>query len=206
MKTRLFIIFAIGLLPLFGFVNNAQSLSCALPQLGAEYDESDYVLHGKVLEKNYYAWDSRMPVVTFEVLESFKGDASGQILVSVNETWDYKFEDGFEYVIFVQKTEFSLEIDSCSPEFLAFPSVVEIIRQVSISEGDMRSATSNIFYESLTEQEKLEFESINNLIQEKKVERWDSGSSQRQLTVIAFLLMIPITGVSAFVIFRRRRK
>jgi len=206
MKTRLFIIFAIALLPLFGFVNNAQSLSCALPQLGAEYDESDYVLHGKVLEKNYYTWDSRMPVVTFEVLESFKEDASGQILVSVNETWDYKFEDGFEYVIFVQKTEFSLEIDSCSPEFLAFPSVVEIIRQVSISEGDMRSATSNIFYESLTEQEKLEFESINNLIQEKKVERWDSGSSQRQFTIIAFLLMIPITGVSAFVIFRRRRK
>jgi len=33
----------------------------------------------------------------------------------------------------------------------------------------MRSATANIFYESLTEQEKLEFESINNLIQEKKL-------------------------------------
>jgi len=54
-------------------------------------------------------------------------------------------------------------------QFLAFPSVVEIIRQVPISEGDMRSATANIFYESLTEQEKLEFESINNLIQEKKL-------------------------------------
>ena len=206
MKTRLLIISLIALLPLFGFVNNAQSLSCALPQLGTEYDESDYVLHGKVLEKNYYAWDSRIPVVTFEVLESFKGDASGQISVSVNENWDYKFEDGFEYVIFVQKTELSLEIDPCSPEFLAFPSVVEIIRQVSISEGDMRSATPNMFYESLTKQEKLEFESINNSIQEKKVERWDSGSSQRQLTIIAFLLMIPIASVTAFVIFRRKRK
>jgi hypothetical protein len=106
----------------------------------------------------------------------------------------------------VQKTELSLEIDPCSPEFLAFPSVVEIIRQVSVSEGDMRSTTPNMFYESLTEQEKLEFESINNLIQEKKVERWDSGSSQRQLTIIAFLLMIPIIGVSVFVIFRRKRK
>ena len=206
MKTRLLIIFLIALLPLFGFVNNVQALSCALPHLGEEYDESDYVLYGKVLEKNYHTWDSRMPVVTFEVLESFKGDASGQISVSVNETWDYNFEEGFEYVIFVQKTELALKIDQCSPEFLAFPSVVEIIRQVSMSEGDMRSATSNIFYESLTEQEKLEFESINNSIQEKKVERWDSGSSQRQLTIIAFLLMIPLTGVSVFVIFRRKRK
>ena len=206
MKTRLLIISLIALLPLFGFINNAQSLSCALPQLGEEYDESDYVLHGKVLEKNYYTWDSRIPVITFEVLESFKGDASGQIHVSVNETWDYQFEDGFEYVIFVQKTEFFLEIAKCSPEFLAFPSVVEIIRQVSISEGDMRSATSNIFYESLTEQEKIEFESINNIIQEKKVERWDSGSSQRQFTIVAFLLIIPIAGVSVFVIFRRKRK
>ena len=205
MKTRLLIISLIALLPLFGFVNNAQALSCALPQLGTEYDESDYVLHGKVLGKNYHAWDSRIPVVTFEVLESFKGDTSGQISVSVNETWDYKFENGFEYVIFVQKTELSLEIDPCSPEFLAFPSVVKIIRQVSISEGDMRSVTPSIFYESLTEQEKLEFESINNLIQEKKVERWDSGSSQRQLTIVAFLLMIPITGVSVFVIFRRKK-
>ncbi|MEX0862900.1 hypothetical protein [Nitrosopumilus sp.] len=206
MKTKFLIIFLIALLPLFGFINNAQALSCALPQLGTEYDNSDYVLHGKVLDKNYYAWDSRMPVVTFEVLESFKGDTSGQISVSVNENWDYKFENGFEYVIFVQKTESSLEIDQCSPEFLAFPSVVEIIRQVSISEGDMRSATSNIFYESLTEQEKLEFESINNLIQEKRVERWDSGSIQMQLTIIAFLLLIPITGVSVFVIFRRKKK
>jgi hypothetical protein len=63
-----------------------------------------------------------------------------------------------------------------------------------------------MFYESLTEQEKLEFESIHNSIQEKKVERWNSGSSQRQFTIIAFLLMIPITGVSVFVIFRRKRK
>jgi len=206
MKSRLLIISLIALLVLFGFINNVQALSCALPQLGAEYDESDYVLHGKVLEKNYYTWDSRIPVVTFEVLESFKGDASGQISVSVNETSDYKFEEGFEYVIFVQKTELSLEIDPCSPAFLAFPSVVEIIRQVSLSEGDMRSATPNMFYESLTEKEKLEFESINNLIQEKKVERWDSGSSQRQLTIIAFVLMIPIASVTAFLIFRRKRK
>ena len=191
---------------MFGFINNAQALSCALPQLGTEYDDSDYVLHGKVLDKNYYAWDSRIPVVTFEVLESFKGDVNEQISVSVNETWDYNFEEGFEYVIFVQKTELALEIDKCAPEFLAFPSVVEIIRQVSMSEGDMRSATPNMFYDSLTEQEKLEFELTNNLIQEKKVERWDSGSGQRQLTIIAFLLMIPITGVSAFVIFRRKRK
>jgi hypothetical protein len=205
MKTRLLIISLIALLPLFGLVNNAQALSCALPQLGVEYDESDYVLHGKVLEKNYYAWDSRIPVVTFEVLESFKGDTSGQISVSVNENWDYKFEDGFEYVIFVQKTELSLEIDPCSPKFLAFPSVVEIIRQVSISEGDMRSATPNMFYESLTEQEKLELESFNNLIHEKNLERWNSGS-QRQLTIIAFVLMIPIASVTAFVIFRRKRK
>ncbi|MGY5149676.1 MAG: hypothetical protein ACW9W3_06405 [Candidatus Nitrosopumilus sp. bin_68KS] len=69
MKARLLIMSLIALLSLFGFVNNAQALSCALPQLGEEYDESDYVLHGKVLEKDYYAWDSRMPVVTFEVLE-----------------------------------------------------------------------------------------------------------------------------------------
>jgi len=120
MKTGFLIIFLIALLPLFGFVNKAQALSCALPQLGMEYDESDYVLHGKVLEKNYYTWDSRIPVVTFEVLESFKGDTSGQISVSVNETWDYKFEDGFEYVIFVQNIELSLEIDPCSPSFWHF--------------------------------------------------------------------------------------
>lgn len=206
MKSRLLIISLIVLLPLFGFANNAHALSCMLPQLGEEYDESDYVLHGKVLEKNYRTWDSRMPVVTFEVLESFKGDTSGQISVSVYETWDYNFEVGFEYVIFVQKTEHSLEIDKCAPEFLAFPSVVEIIRQVSLSEGDMRSATPITVYESLTEQEKLEFESINNLIQEKKVERWNSGGSQRQLTIIVFVLMIPIASVTAFVIFRRKRK
>ena len=206
MKIRLLIIFLVALLSLFGFVNNAQSLSCALPQLDTEYNKSDYVLHGKVLDKYYYVWDSRVPVVTFEVLESFKGNTDDLMSVSVNETWNYQFEDGFEYIIFVQNTEFSLEIDQCSPVFLAFPSVVDIIRQVSMSEGDVRSATPKVFYESLTKQEKLEFELINNLIQEKKVERWDSGSNQRQLTVFAFLLIIPIIGVFVFVIFRRKIK
>lgn len=206
MKTRLLIIPLTAFLMFSGLTTDIHALSCALPLLGMAYDNSDYVIHGKVIAKNYLTWSLQKPMVTFDVLESFKGNVYDQISVSVNENWDYEFEDGFEYVVFIQRTELSLEIDSCSPKFLAFPSVVEIIRQVSLPDSEMRFSTSDMFYNSLTDQEKLEFESTNILIQEKKLERWDSVTSQRQLIIVSSLLLIPISSVSAFVIFRRKRQ
>ncbi|MCH7559861.1 MAG: hypothetical protein IIC67_00575 [Thaumarchaeota archaeon] len=208
MKTRLLIlviIFVIVLLMPSVTIPNVQALLCALPPLGTAFDNSDYVIHGKVIDKNYITWSLQKPIVTFEILESFKGNANEQISVSVNENWGYEFADGFEYVIFVKRTELSLEVDPCSPKFLALPSVVNIVRQVSLPDNEMRSSNSNIFYEKLTEQEKLEYESLNQLIQEKGTERWDSVTLQRQLSIIAFVLMISITGIAIFFIYRRRK-
>ncbi len=109
MKTILLVIPIIVLLISSGFANNAHSLSCAIPNLGDVFDESDYVFHGTVLDKNYLTWDLQMPVVTFQILESFKGNAYDQISITVSEQWDYNFEDGFEYVVFVYQEEMSLQ-------------------------------------------------------------------------------------------------
>ena len=188
---------------MISFIPNVSALSCTLPVLGDSFEKSDYVIHGRVSEKNYLTWSLQKPMVTFDVLESFKGNAYDDIIVSVNENWDYTFEEGFEYVIFVQRTELSLEIDPCSPKFLAFPSVVNIVRQVS--EGKMLLADANTVFESLTEQELSEYEKIHDSIQEKKIERWDNVTSQRQMMTFSFLLLIPITAVSAFAISRRRK-
>jgi hypothetical protein len=177
-----------------------------MPILGDVFDKSDYVFHGKVSDKNYLTWDHQMPVVTFQVLESFKGNAYDQISITVNEMWDYLFEEGFEYVVFVYREELSLQTDPCWPKFHAFPTTLEIARQLTIPEHQMRSNSVNVVYESLTSQELEQLEENQKIIQEKRLERWDSVTSQRQFIIVAFLLIIPVVGISVFVIFRRKRK
>jgi len=206
MKTRLLIIPFFLFLVSSGYINSTHALSCAMPVLGDVFDKSDYVFHGKVSDKNYLTWDLRMPVVTFQVLESFKGNAYDQISITVNEMWDYQFEEEFDYVVFVYREEISLQTDPCWPKFHAFPTTLEIARQLTIPEHQMRSNSVNVVYESLTSQELEQLEENQQIIQEKRLERWDSVTSQRQFIIVAFLLIIPVASVSIFVIFRRKRK
>ena len=180
MKTILLVIPIIVLLISSGFANNAHSLSCAIPNLGDVFDESDYVFHGTVLDKNYLTWDLQMPVVTFQILESFKGNAYDQISITVSEQWDYNFEDGFEYVVFVYREEMSLQSDPCWPKFQAFPSTIEIVKKLQIPGHEMRLNPVNVVYESLSEMELRQFEENQEIIQEKKLERWNDVTSQRQ--------------------------
>jgi len=142
-----------------------------MPVLVDVFDKSDYVFHDKVSDKNYLTWDLRMPVVTFQVLESFKGNAYDQISIIVNEMWDYQFEEGFEYVVFVYREELSLQTDPCWPKFHAFPTTLEIARQLTIPEHQMRSNPVNMVYESLTSQELEQLEENQKIIQEKRLER-----------------------------------
>ncbi|AJM91998.1 hypothetical protein [Nitrosopumilus piranensis] len=204
MKTR-FLILTFLVLISFGF-QESYSLSCVIPNLGDVYDSSDYVFHGKVLYKNYLTLDSRMPVVTFQIQESFKGNAIEQISVTVNENWDYQFEDGFEYVVFVYREELSLMTDPCWPKFHTFHSTLDIVKKLAQSDVEIRSQTTEFVYESLLPEERKELEENQKIIQEKKLERWDEITFQKQMTVFAGILMIPVVAVMAFVYFRRNRK
>lgn len=186
-------------------VNYASALSCAPVLLGDAFDESDYAFHGKVIDKNYLTWELQMPVITFEVIESFKGNAGEQISVTVYEQWSYDFEEGLEYVVFVNRNELSLEISPCSPMFQAHQSSLDIMRLVSMPDHDMRYKTSSFFYESLTDGEKIKYEENNNFLKEKRLERWDNAMLQRNLTV---LLLVSLGFVAVFVlymIFRKRK-
>ncbi|KAF6245194.1 hypothetical protein C6989_04490 [Nitrosopumilus sp. b2] len=189
----------------FGF-QESYSLSCVIPNLGDVYDSSDYVFHGMVLDKNYLTLDSRMPVVTFQIQESFKGNAIEQISVTVNENWDYQFEDGFEYVVFVYREELSLMTDPCWPKFHAFHSTLDIVKKLAQSDAEIRFQTTEFVYESLLPEERKELEENQKIIHEKKLERWDEITFQKQMTVFAGILMIPVVAVMAFVYFRRNRK
>lgn len=206
MKSKLLIIPLILFLCSQGFVNNAEALSCVMPILGDVYDKADYVFHGKVLDKNYYKWNSNLPTITFQVLESFKGNPNEQIPVIINESWDNKYEVGFEYVVFVYKEESSFIINPCWPSFQAFPSSIEIVRQLTIPDSEMHSTPASIFYESLSEQELIQFEENNVIIHEKMIERWNKGAHFQGQIIIVSLLLIPVAGAIGFVIFRRKRK
>ena len=202
---RLFILlFLMVPLAFFLGIDSVEALSCAPIALGKFFDESEYVFHGKVVEKNYITWDSNMPMVTFNVINSFKENSNEQITVSVQERWDYFFEDGFEYVVFVKRDGLSLLVPSCYPKFMAFPSSLSIVNKLSLDDT-IRSETVAIFHNSLSPYEREEFETNNSIIQEKRVERWDAITIPRQLAIIAMLMMIPIAGIVVFFIFRRRK-
>ncbi len=206
MKTRLLIIPLILVLLFSGFTPSVKALSCAIPNLGDVFDKSDYVFYGKVLDKNYLTLDSRIPVVTFHVLESFKGNAIEKISVTVNENWDYQFEDGFEYVVFVYREGLSLMTDPCWPKFHAFPSSLEIVKLLAIPDHPMRSNPVSMVYESLTDTELMQLEENQKIIQEKRLERWDQITFQKQMMVLVGVLLIPTVAGISFVCFRKKRK
>lgn len=185
-------------------INYVNALSCAPIELGDAFDDSEYVFHGKVTDKNYLTWNYDMPVITFEVLESFKGDAGGQISVTVYEQWSYDFETGIEYVVFVQRNQASLEIAPCSPYFQAFSSAIDIIRQASIPGHHMQYETSNVFYESLSNKEKIQYEKNNEFLKEKRIERGDAEILQRQSIMVGFVLAAIIVGFISFMKFRKK--
>ena len=185
-------------------ISNAFSLSCAPIELGDAFDDADYVFHGKVTEKNYLTFDQQSPVVTFEIVESFKGNANEQISVTVYEQWSYDFEIGLEYLVFVNRHDVSLEVSPCSPSFQAFSSTIDILRLVSTG-NDLKYQTSNIFYESLTEEEKIQYEKNNEFLQEKRIERWDNALFQRNLITISVISGIIVLGIVGFVKFRKKR-
>ena len=206
MKTGILIIIGIFSMIFSVAVNDAYALSCAPIELGDLFENSDYAFHGKVIEKNYLTWDLQMPVVTFEVIESFKGDIPEKISVSVYEQWSYDFETGLEYVVFVQKKELSLEISPCDTIFQAFPSSIEIMRKASIPGNDMQYQTSNVFYQSLNDQEKIQYEENNKFLKEKRNERWNSVLLQRQITITLLISLVLIACFVTYLIFRRKRK
>ena len=206
MKTRLLIITLLLFLVSSGFINNTYALSCAIPNLGDVFDKSDYVFHGKVLDKNYLTWNLQMPVVTFQILESFKENTLDQISITVSERWDYQFEDGFEYVVFVYREELSLQTDPCWPKFQAFPSTIEIVNQLKIPGHETRSNPVNVVYESLSESELIQFNENQEIIQEKKLERWNDVTSQRTTIIFVSIILILIAGIVSFLTFRRKRK
>lgn len=195
----------VSLIVLFGSMQNADALTCAAPELGDEFDKADYVLHGKVIEKNYLTWDQQMPAVTFQSVQFFKGDIYENITVTVNESWDYFFEKGYEYVIFVNRNELSLEIDPCAPKAHAFQSTIDVMTKLSMGNSDIRSSTPDIFLELLTDRESILLEEHQKAISDKKLERWDDIAAQRMVMTFAGLAAIPAAGVVAFAMFRRRK-
>ncbi|MGD8708356.1 MAG: hypothetical protein PVI88_06695 [Nitrosopumilaceae archaeon] len=206
MNTKLSIV-SVPLLLIFSItINNASALSCALIELGDTFDDSEYAFHGKVTDKNYLTWDQDIPVITFEIIESFKGDADGQISVTVYEQWSYDFEVGLEYVVFVQRDQASLKIEPCTPFFQAFSSSIDIMRMVSTPGNDMKYQTSNVFYEALSDQEKIQLEKNNEFLKEKRIEREDAEIFQKQVFITIFILAAIITVFVAFIKFRKNRE
>ena len=203
MKTTIFSIFLVLVSPFA--VSDIDALSCAPVELGDAFDQSEHVFHGKVTEKNYLTWDQQMPVVTFGIIESFKGNAEGRISVTVYEQWSYDFEVGLEYVVFVQRNELDLEISPCIPIFQAFSSSIQIMREASEQGNEMRYQTSNVFYESLSDQEKAKYEENNDFLKEKRVERWDSELLQRQIIIIVSISLGLIAVFVGLIIFKKRK-
>ena len=180
------------------------STQCIAVPLGDAFDDSEYVIHGRVIDKNYMTPDIRKPVVTFEVIESFKGNAREQVSFTVSEEHSYEFETGFEYVVFAYRDWLSIEAGWCWPWFQAFPSTVEIARQLVLHDSEARSETVYAFDESLTGQERIQFEKNLDAIQEKRLERLRGMDGTGNLPLLAGIAALAAIPAAAYLVLRRR--
>lgn len=86
-------------------IPDSYGLSCAGPTIKDEFSQSKWVFLGKFISEDDAGWFSDNTVLTFEVIESYKGEASGTIEVLNNPGWRHSFlsEEG---VIFAGPDKF----------------------------------------------------------------------------------------------------
>jgi hypothetical protein len=80
------------------------------------------------------------------------------------------------------------------------------MRMVSTPGNDMKYQTSNVFYEALSDQEKIQLEKNNEFLKEKRIEREDAEIFQKQVFITIFILAAIITVFVAFIKFRKNRE
>jgi hypothetical protein len=80
------------------------------------------------------------------------------------------------------------------------------MRQASIPGNDMQYQTSNVFYEFLSNQEKIQYEKNNEFLKEKRIERENTEIFQRQVIMILVISVAISVGFVAFMKFRKNGK
>lgn len=116
------------------------------------------------------------------------------------------FEDEFEYVVFVYRDGIELKTEPCWPKFHALPSIVQNVKKLTIPDDAIHDKPVTFIYESLSTSEQEKLDDTQKIIQEKRLERWDSVMLQRQIMILVFALIISTAGGTAFVYFKKKRK
>ncbi|QLH10860.1 hypothetical protein [Nitrosarchaeum sp. AC2] len=170
MKTRVLIIIMIVIISTYPVT--AVFASCGGSTLQFQYDSADSVFHGSVVQKQTIADNPHQTIVVFSIIESFKGINSDQIDVKIPESLEDEFEYGSEYVIFAHGLEQPLGTQLCTFSFFAFPTVLNIVSQLSNMNNPYSEISEYDIYDHLTEPEKIQLEDIStSFAQERQKER-----------------------------------
>lgn len=132
MKTRLLIIFVIGIIGITGFyaVPQAFALSCGIPLFTESYERHDLLLHGKLVEKELLFPDSlysKRTTLTFDTIKVYKGEFSKTFTIKADLSWDDYYREGEEYILFADKDGVSYLRELCVPDYLASSSMIEFL-------------------------------------------------------------------------------
>ena|SRR5690242_1925807 len=141
-KTRIssFILSTLLLLSLFCYAssnNVANGLSCQSMSLKQEFSETSVVFSGHVVSKEYSANTSEidknlhMAVITFKVIEAFKGVNNDNVTLTSAEGLYPFFTKGQDYVVFAQKGQDGLSVDvGCEREHVLWASGAYLVNQI----------------------------------------------------------------------------
>lgn len=145
---------------------------CGASTMQFQYDYSDHVFHGSVIEKQPVPDNPHQVIVVFDMIESFKGIDSYKVQVKFHESLEDEFEYGREYVMFAHGVGEPLTTVLCTSSFFAFPTILNIVSQLHDSSNDFGGVYGYEIYEHLTETEKNHLEDLSpSFAKERQKER-----------------------------------
>jgi len=141
----------------FGGINNALALSCLEQSLEQEFDDSDIVFFGKVVKQEPSS--KIIPymdnvIVTFQVLEYFKGTSSSVLITNsyIDDDFGWEYIPGKEMMIFAnQDSEDFINVDQLCSRNGVYPDstmllVLKDLKPESPETFEIVSPRMQIFY------------------------------------------------------------
>lgn len=201
-------------------VNQASATSCAPQSLHDTFETADSVLHGVVKSIKYHSFLNFPPVISFQVLETFKGSEKPQDIVYLQGGLPFMSPvmEGYAYVVFTKnyddnKSEkFIHEIQGvstigpCHTVLYSWPFLVDATRDLQYGNSTFENIPSWMIYENMTEKHKIHLQNLREAEAEQRSEILKSVIENQKNNLIGLFIAIPILiGLIVIIIWQRRR-
>lgn len=201
-------------------INQASATQCAPQSLHDTYETADSVLHGAVRSINYHSFLNFPPVISFQVLETFKGSEKPGDIVYLQGGLPFMSPvmEGYAYIVFTKNYEnnefekFIHEIQGvstigpCHTVLYSWPFMVDATRDLQYGNSTFENIPGWMIYENMTEKHKIHLQNLREVEADQRSEILKSVNENQKNNLIGLFFGIPILVGLIAVVFWQKRK